>query len=189
MSSLWNRIRGAEKNHPQPQEQSIIKESSEGEKIGVTSPWSALEAAKATKPEVLKEFWLRTGMFRVSAQKLNMLGRQITNLSIPDAVLQMKFSPKRPATKVYELLKQAEGRIRMAKADPKDFIVQQATVGKGTYLKRIDIKGRGKFGIIWRPHSFMRMQVAIPDLDKRLKKLYKVNVPKEDKPVFIRMDY
>lgn len=130
-------------------------------------------------------------MFRVSSQKLNLLGRQITNQSLPKAIVQMQFSPKKAAREVLSLLLQAQARIKAApeKPDPAAFTVQQAVVGKGTYLKRIDIKGRGRHGVIWRPHSFLRVQVGIPDEDALLQKKFKVRIQRENKPIMVRLDY
>lgn len=185
VTSLWNRIRGAQAKETVS---SAVK-SEVGETSVMSSPW-AKSPEKTISP--LTQFWIRTGMFRVSAQKLNLLGRQISQLPLPNAILQMKFSPKRAAREVHSLLLQAESRI---KAGPKGtpeaskFIVQQAVVGKGTYLKRIDIKGRGRHGVIWRPHSFLRLQVGVPDENLLLKKRFKVRIQKENKPIMLRLNY
>lgn len=104
----------------------------------------------------------------------------------------MKFSQKKAAREIYTLLLQAQARIKQlntAETDPNKFIIQQAMVGKGTYIKRIDIKGRGRHGVIWRPHSFLRLQVAIPDIEAAIKKRFKVRIHKENKPVMTRLDY
>lgn len=184
VTSLWNRIRGAQAKEAV---NSVRKEANEAPTM--PSPW-AKPPERAVSP--LTQFWIRTGMFRVSSQKLNLLGRQISQLPLPNAILQMKFSPKRAAKAVHSLLLQAEARI---KAGPKGtpeaakFVVQQAVVGKGTYLKRIDIKGRGRHGVIWRPHSFLRLQVGVPDENLLLKKRFKVRIQKENKPVMLRLNY
>lgn len=157
------------------------------------TPWMTISPQKR---EPLNDFWIRTGLFRVSSQKLNLLGRQISRLPLPNAALQMKFSLKKAAKEVRALLLQAQARI--IKLDPLDgrqvidpskFIVQQAVIGKGPYLKRIDIKGRGRHGQIWRPHSFMRLQIAISDEDAALKKRFKVRIARENKPVMTRLNY
>ena len=187
VTSLWNRIRGAA-----AKEKRILNEKNTTASTAnqpTISPWS--QPATKAAPEPLTQFWIRTGMFRVSAQKLNLLGRQITNLPLPQAIIQMQFSPKRAAREVLSLLKQAQGRIKAApeRPDPSAYTIQQAVIGKGTYLKRIDIKGRGRHGVIWRPHSFLRLQVGIPDADALLKKRFKVKIAKENKPVMVRLDY
>lgn len=201
MTSLWNRIRSNAAN-------SIVKTeplppTSTSEKVNlnlatdkrqpILTPWTTISPQKK---EPLTDFWIRTGLFRVSSQKLNLLGRQISRSPLPKATLQMKFSVKKAAKEVYALLMQAQARISKLDpldgrqiVDPSKFIVQQAVVGKGPYLKRIDIKGRGRHGVIWRPHSFLRLQIAVPDEDTMLKKRFKVRIAKENKPVMTRLDY
>ncbi len=187
VTSLWNRIRGAAAAGKE--QRNLVSSKNEDSVTPFPSPWSQTAPKKQPKP--LTQFWIRTSMFRVSSQKLNLIGRQISNLSLPQAIVQMQFSPKRAAKEVLSLLLQAQGRIKAApeKPDSSAFTIQQAVVGKGTYLKRIDIKGRGRHGIIWKPHSFLRVQVGIPDADALLKKRFKVCVPRENKPVMVRLDY
>lgn len=196
MSSLWNRIRSANSNKPtstiNTNANSISVNSNPSTNSTVLTPWTI----SPQKREPLTDFWIRTSLFRVSSQKLNLLGRQIARLPLPAASLQMKFSLKKAAREVHSLLLQAQSRISKLDpldgrqiTDPSKFIVQQALVGKGPYLKRIDIKGRGRHGIIWRPHSFLRLQLAIPDEEAALKKKFKVRIAKENKPVMTRLEY
>lgn len=201
MTSLWNRIRSAktiEKNTVNLNDKNLhdIDNKSLSD-TNIVTPWTISAPQKINEP--LNEFWIRTGLFRVSSQKLNLLGRQITRLPLPMAILQMKFSSKKAAKEIYSLLLQAQARIiNLSKdqlssqqqiTDPSKFVIQQAVIGNGPYLKRIDIKGRGRHGVIWRPHSFLRLQVAIPDADLALKKRFKVKIQKENKPVMIRLNY
>jgi ribosomal protein L22 len=201
MTSLWNRIKSAK-----PTVSSDLKplemgkeQKKDKEKVEIITPWT-ISSNLSVKREPLNQFWIRTTLFRVSSQKLNLIGRQITRLPLPMAIAQMKFSPKKAAKEVHQLLLQAQARISHLPSkleddsivqinDPSKFIVQQALVGKGPYLKRIDIKGRGRHGVIWRPHSFLRLQVAIPDEDAALRKKFKVRIHKENKPVMTRLNY
>lgn len=201
MTSLWNRIKSAK-----PTVSSDLKplemgkeQKKDKEKVEIITPWT-ISSNLSVKREPLNQFWIRTTLFRVSSQKLNLIGRQITRLPLPMAIAQMKFSPKKAAKEVHQLLLQAQARISHLPSkleddsivqinDPSKFIVQQALVGKGSYLKRIDIKGRGRHGVIWRPHSFLRLQVAIPDEDAALRKKFKVRIHKENKPVMTRLNY
>jgi ribosomal protein L22 len=197
MTSLWNRIKSTAKK------EDLMTISSPGieEAVEIESPWT-ITGKSSMKTEPIRDFWIRTPFFRVSSQKLNLLGRQITRLPLPMAILQMKFTKKKAGKEVYDLLMQAQARIAnltvnnssssqstQQVTDPSKFIVQQATVGNGPYLKRIDIKGRGRHGVIWRPHSFMRIQVALPDEDAILKKRFRVRIHKENKPAMLRLNY
>lgn len=208
VTSLWNRIRSGTANKSTSEELKDVKLNTPTPTPTPTiaTPWTISNTTKTREP--LREFWVRSGLFRVSAQKLNMLGRQITSLTLPSAILQMRFSQKRAAKEVHSVLLQAQARIKMEGKiistsadkdkdkkltavvdDPNKFVVQQAVIGKGSYLKRIDIKGRGRHGVIWRPHAFIRIQVAIPDPNVILHKQFKIRINREDKPVMVRLDY
>ena len=191
MTSLWNKI-SAGRNKKGENEITANANDTPRESVNaqISTPWNISVSPSVAEP--IKEFWIRTGLFRVSSQKLNLLGRQISRLPLSTAILQMKFSQKKAARDIYSLLLQAQSRINQLKIGDNDqnkFIVKQAVVGKGSYLKRIDIKGRGRHGIIWRPHSFLRLQLAIPDIDAAIKKRFKVRIHKENKPVMTRLDY
>ena len=208
MTSLWNRIRSAKANGSETRGKDEIKNinsntvtsaansvNTQSTSSSIVTPWT-ISPNLLNRSEPVKEFWIRTCLFRVSSQKLNLLGRQISRLPVPTAALQMKFSVKKAAKEVNSLLLQAQSRITKFDPmegrqviDPSKFIVQQALVGSGPYLKRIDIKGRGRHGVIWRPHSFMRLQIALPDEDALLKKRFKVRIAKESKPVMTRLNY
>lgn len=208
MTSLWNRIRSSAvaKESVNGSVSEVLSSETNTIPTSITSkiqtPWT-ISNNNLIKKEPIRDFWIRTSFFRVSSQKLNLLGRQIARLSLPTAILQMKFSKKKAAREVQALLLQAQSRITKLQllpnqdnhhqqqqiTDPSKFVIQQALVGKGPYLKRIDIKGRGRHGLIWRPHSFLRLQVAIPDEEAILNKKYKVKIQKENKPVMIRLNY
>lgn len=67
------------------------------------------------------------------------------------------------------------------------YSIIQAVVGRGTYLRRIDIKGRGRRGIISHPHAMMRIQVGILDEEKRVRKLLRMRDRiQENKPIYWR---
>ena len=129
-------------------------------------------------------------MFRCSPQKLSDLARQLTGLPLDAAVLQAKFSPKRAARTLCQALCQAQGNALLRGRQPSDYVLREAVTGRGRYLKRIDIKGRGRCGIIKKPHAFMRLVLAIPDERTELTKLLRVRkFPREEKPAYIKLDY
>lgn len=147
-------------------------------------------APKAWSPGALRRFEVETPMFRCSPQKLADLGRQVSGLPIDAAALQMKFSAKRPAKQLYQLLTQAEANAKLRERSPADYVIREAVVGRGKYMKRIDIKGRGRSGIISKPHAFMRFVLEIPDERKEIARLLRVRgVPREHKPAYIKLDY
>ncbi|EIE83601.1 hypothetical protein G6F46_007125 [Rhizopus delemar] len=144
---------------------------------------------------VEKEYKFSSANFRASPRKLNMIARQIRNLPVDEAIKQMEFSDKRTAKKVLHNLAFA----RKNAADQKDMhnmIVAQAWVGKGTYQKRINMHGRGQFGVkdVKRAHIKFIFKEAAPateasKLDRRnirgWKETKKVWTPlNETKPIY-----
>lgn len=129
-------------------------------------------------------------MFRCSPQKLADLGRQLSSLPLDAAVLQARFSPKKAAQELYKVLCQAQANALLRGKQPSDYIIKEAVTGRGKYLKRLDIKGRGRCGIIRKPHAFMRFVLEIPDQRKAITKLLRVKTfQREDKPSYIKLDY
>eukprot|EP00842_Homolaphlyctis_polyrhiza_P002469 jgi/Hompol1/3222/HPOL_006409-RA len=116
----------------------------------------AIFQARAEAAKSLPSF--RTGNMRVSPQKLNHLARLIRGRTISDAKSQMQFTLKRRGVTVAALLRRVAAALRHNyKLDPDHFIVQQAFVGKGTYLKRIRIHARGRFGVMHHPYAHLKI--------------------------------
>ncbi|ORX58707.1 ribosomal protein L22 [Hesseltinella vesiculosa] len=104
---------------------------------------------------VKKEYRWSTANFKGSHRKLNMIARQLRNLTVDEAIRQMEFSPKRASSKILHNLAFA----RKNAADQhgmKDLIVSQAWVGKGRYHRRVNPHGRGQFGIMHRKEAHMK---------------------------------
>lgn len=129
-------------------------------------------------------------MFRCSPQKLADLGRQLSGLPLDAAVLQARFSSKKAAQELYKVLCQAQANALLRGKKPSEYVIKEAVTGRGKYLKRLDIKGRGRCGIIRKPHAFMRFVLEIPDQRKDIAKLLRVKTfQREDKPSYIKLDY
>ncbi|TPX62604.1 hypothetical protein PhCBS80983_g00344 [Powellomyces hirtus] len=108
-----------------------------------------------------------TGDFRVSPRKLVHLARLIRGMPLEEAEVQMQMSKKRPADRVRAMLHRTAASLKHNYAeDPKTFVVQQAWVGKGVYLKRLKIHGRARFGIMHRPAAHLKIVVAKKKLDQ-----------------------
>ncbi|KAJ3147804.1 hypothetical protein HDU89_005163 [Geranomyces variabilis] len=107
-----------------------------------------------------------TGDFRVSPRKLLLLARMIRGLTLSEAEVQMKMSKKRPADRVRAMLHRAAASLEHNYAvDPKQYVVSQAWVGKGTYLKRIKIHGRARFGVMHRPAGHLKVVLEAKKMD------------------------
>lgn len=81
---------------------------------------------------------------RGSPRKLTYLAQQIRGLPAQEAILQMKFSPKRKAAIIQKTVQNA---INLAdikyQIEPENLQVAECFVNKGHYLKRLRIMGRG----------------------------------------------
>lgn len=94
-----------------------------------------------------------TAVFRISPRKLNALARQIRGKPVDYAILQMQFSSKRAARRVRSTLVMARDHAAAKGMDMRQLLVSQSWVTKGLYHARLDIKGRGRFGIMHHPQA------------------------------------
>ena len=93
-----------------------------------------------------------TGLIPTSPRKLNLVARLIARKPVDSAILQLQMSDKRHAkTRVKSMLALARDHAVAKGLDREKLIVQEAWVSKGVYLKRLDIKGRGRHGVIMKP--------------------------------------
>ena len=156
------------------------------------TPWERLResrmAALRRPPPTL--LWMQSPYVRGSTQKMTAMARQIIGLPLDAALLQMHFSKRRPAQVVKQVLSQLKGTLTKSKALPAHFYVKSAVVGRGTYLKRLEIRARGRHGIQWRGHTFIRICVHKPDPEALVKKMLRIkHIPREDTPIMKRLDY
>ena len=102
--------------------------------------------------------WLR--MLRVSPQKLNEIAKPIRNKKVKDALRILMGMQRRCAHDVYKTvlsaMANAENNFGM---DGDRLIVAEASVGKNTVLRRLDIKGRSRMGRITKPFSQLHIVV------------------------------
>ncbi|PVU96257.1 hypothetical protein BB561_001290 [Smittium simulii] len=154
-------------------------------KTGASSLFSKIsdEIGKKTEKDIddvsinlKKEYRFGTANFKTSPKKLRFIANQIAGLKIQDAIDQMEFSPKGSAKKIMHNLAFArKNAIYQLKMHPDKMYVKEAWVGKGFYTKKIDIKGRGRFGIMHNPTAHMKFVLAekveqvfpVGDLGKR----------------------
>ncbi|KAJ3289012.1 54S ribosomal protein L22, mitochondrial [Rhizoclosmatium sp. JEL0117] len=87
---------------------------------------------------------------RQSPKKLNLVAKVARGLPVANAIVQMKFSPKRAAAKVDQALRLAK-RIADQKDKEAVWIVKECFVGKAKYLKRMKPHARGRMGIMHHP--------------------------------------
>ncbi|CAO3640273.1 unnamed protein product [Cunninghamella blakesleeana] len=113
------------------------------------------EATLEEQVPVEKEYKWSTANFKTSPRKLNMIARQLRNLTVEEAIKQMEYSPKRSSSKILHNLAFAKKNAQDQK-DMKNLVIAQAWVGKGRYIKRIKPHGRGQFGIMHHKQAHMK---------------------------------
>ena len=90
----------------------------------------------------------RNKNFDQSPLKMKFLVSLVRGLWVPDALAQLKFSPKHKAVDIGKMIQRA---VTLAKlnyqAIPEELIVKEIYVTKGTSRKKIRIMGRGRTGI------------------------------------------
>ncbi|KAI9574850.1 ribosomal protein L22/L17 [Boletus coccyginus] len=135
-----------------------------------------------------------TANFKISHRKLNMLGKQISGKPIDHAIMQMQFSEKRVSGRIKSMLATAKLHASVyKKMDPLKLIVSEAWVTKGPkQLKRLEPRGRGKFGIRVHPDSRLNVilrpgrvfeQVQEEKRKMRLKRIVSAGIVREDVPL------
>ncbi|SPR11863.1 50S ribosomal protein L22 [Orientia tsutsugamushi str. Gilliam] len=84
-------------------------------------------------------------MIKVSPRKLNLITGLIRNLKVSDAIMQLKFSKKRAAVDVKKCLQSAIANAENNDGlDIDNLVVLKAIVGKGSVMKRLVPRARGK---------------------------------------------
>ena len=103
-----------------------------------------------------KKFWISTGFWRLSQWKLTLVANQVKGLSIHEAIVQMKFSRKKPAFYVHEALVRAIDAAKERGLEVEKLRIIGAITGRGSYLKEIDYMAKGRHGIMRHPTAYAK---------------------------------
>lgn len=96
-----------------------------------------------------------------SPKKFNDVCRLVRGLTVDDAVAQCALSPKKYADVVRRvILSAAANATNNHDLDREKLMVTEALVGKGTFIKRVSVHGRGRAGVITKPRSHVTVAVA-----------------------------
>lgn len=105
-----------------------------------------------------------------SYKKGTVFTRLLRQMDLVQAITQCHFSPKRMARDVGEMLTKAMDHARELDLDPKDLYIEQIWVGKdGFTMKELEVKGRGRTGVIQYP--YIHVKAILRTKDYREKKL------------------
>jgi len=103
-----------------------------------------------------------------SPKKFNAFLRVIRGLKVEDALIQCDLSPKRVAKTVGAVIQSAIGNaVNNQGLDRDRLVVALATVGKGTYLRRVSYHGKGRSGVMHRARSHVAIELEESDKVKR----------------------
>ncbi|KAE8892810.1 hypothetical protein PF005_g19311 [Phytophthora fragariae] len=155
----------------------------EGETAADDDTAAFLNSTAPAEPRTVKTM---KRAIRASPRKLTYLAQQIRGLPANEAILQMKFSPKRKA-EIFQ--KTVQNAINLAdikyQIEPENLMVAECFVNKGTYLKRLRIMGRGRSGVMHHPHTHLTVVLREFDPSKKplnrhlTKKLARENAKKQ----------
>lgn len=114
-----------------------------------------------------------------SPKKFGAFLRVVRGLRAEDALIQCNLSPKRVAKTIGKVIQSAIGNaVNNQGLDRDRLIVAEATCGKGQYLRRVSIHGRGRAGTMHRPRSHVR--VTLEESDEEPKR--RVHVHDDEMP-------
>jgi ribosomal protein L22 len=162
-STLWNRLTNTLGQGLWRRRQTPASKEPANQLPATKTLSSSPAVACNPKRPLGQSIWMQTGFFRGSPQKVGLLCRQITQLRLSQALEQMRLSPKKAARQVCVLLKSCENKLAqhgLKSEDIGEFYVRQAQTGRGTLIPELDIKARGRFGLIEHPHTMLRVEVA-----------------------------
>jgi large subunit ribosomal protein L22 len=109
-----------------------------------------------------------------SPKKFGAFLRVVRGLRAEDALIQCNLSPKRVAKTIGKVIQSAIGNaVNNQGLDRDRLIVAEATCGKGQYLRRVSIHGRGRAGTMHRPRSHVR--VTLEESDEEPKRRVRVH--------------
>lgn len=122
---------------------------------------------------------------KISPQKLNDFARVIRHMRVDDAIMQCRYSVKK-ASKIVEsaLVSAYANATNNHSMDGERLYVEHAFVGKGQYLKRIRMHGRGRSATMYKYRS--HLTVVLEERAVKLASHAKVASTRLKKPLLMR---
>eukprot|EP01038_Epipyxis_sp_PR26KG_P011118 gene11118-14922_t len=106
-----------------------------------------------------------------SPLKMKFLVSLIRNCWVPDALAQLKFSPKHRAVDITKMLKRACAMAKLnLNAIPEELRVKEVMVTKGLQVKKMTIMGRGRTGFGYKRSSHVTVGVEKIDFHQMIAK-------------------
>ncbi|OBA22568.1 ribosomal protein L22 [Metschnikowia bicuspidata var. bicuspidata NRRL YB-4993] len=124
----------------------------------------------AEEIEILEpSLYISSSRIKSSTKKATLVNRFVRGLDVTTAINQLHFNPKKMATELERLLKQGLEQCRKAGYDEDGLYIQALWTGSdGEWVKRPDIKGRGRTGIIEHPYVHLRAILRTKQTKQRI---------------------
>lgn len=111
-----------------------------------------------------------------SPWKMNFLVKLARGKWVPDALAQLKFTPKRRAEDVLRIVQRAVSIAKQThQAIPEELMVKEIFITKGFAQKRSRIMGRGRTGVGYRRSSHVTVKVEKVDFQQLVSKATSAN--------------
>ncbi|KAI3405535.1 mrpl22 [Candida oxycetoniae] len=113
--------------------------------------------------------FLESLRIKSSMKKATVVNRFVRGMNVKTAITQLHFNPKKMSTELEKLLKQGlEKAQKLGYNEDKIYIARLWTGSDGDWKKRIDIKGRGRHGIIQHKYIHLKCVIKTEQTKRRL---------------------
>lgn len=113
--------------------------------------------------------YLQSYRLKSSTKKATLVNRFVRGYNVKNAINQLHFNPKKMATELEKLLKRGLDQARANGIDEDGLYIQALWTGSdGGYVKRADVKGRGRTGILEHPYIHVKAILKTQQTKARL---------------------
>lgn len=113
--------------------------------------------------------FLNSNRIKSSMKKATVVNRFVRGLEVKTAINQLHFNPKKMATELEKLLKKGlEQANQSGYNTDRLYIARLWTGSDGDWRKRLDMKGRGRTGIIKHPYIHLKAVLKTEQTKNRL---------------------
>lgn len=113
--------------------------------------------------------YLQSYRIKSSMKKATVVNRFVRGSNVKNAINQLHFNPKKMSTELEKLLKRGVEQARALGYNEDGLYIQALWTGSdGNWVKRVDIKGRGRTGIIEHPYVHLKAILKTEQTKRRL---------------------
>lgn len=113
--------------------------------------------------------YLQSYRIKSSMKKATVVNRFVRGSNVKNAINQLHFNPKKMSTELERLLKRGLEQARELGYNEDELYIQALWTGSdGGWVKRADIKGRGRTGIIEHPYIHLKAILKTDQTKQRL---------------------